>query len=62
MHANFIPPPHPRFQISKTKTTNVELSHEHLNFIWLDFEHALEKTTYENAKNLLKKSRDFLEN
>jgi len=50
------------FFLASTKTTNVKLSHEHLNFIWLDFEHALEKTTYDNAKNLLKKSVDFLDN
>ena len=50
------------FFLGKTETTNVKLSHEHLNFIWLDFQHALEKTTYENAKNLLKKSLDFLDN
>ena len=50
------------FFLGSTKTTNVKLSHEHLNFIWLDFEHALEKTTYDNAKNLLKKSKIFLDN
>ena len=49
------------FFLARTKTTDVKLSHEHLNFIWLDFEHALEKTTYENAKNLLKKSIEFLD-
>ena len=50
------------FFLGSTKTTDVKLSHEHINFIWLDFEHALKKITYENAKNLLKKSRDFLDN
>ena len=50
------------FFLASTKTTDVKLSHEHLNFIWLNFDHALEKTTYENAKNLLKKSKDFLDN
>ena len=49
------------FFLASTKTTNVKLSHEHLNFIWLDFQHALEKITYQNAKNLLKKSRNFLD-
>ena len=50
------------FFLGKTETTDVKLSHEHLNFIWLDFQHALEKITYQNAKNLLKKSRNFLDN
>tara|TARA_B100000686_G_scaffold276915_1_gene296174 strand:- start:1655 stop:2065 length:411 start_codon:yes stop_codon:yes gene_type:complete len=50
------------FFLGKTETTDVKLSHEHLNFVWLDFEHALDKITYDNAKNLLKKSLDFLDN
>ena len=50
------------FFLGKTKTTNVILSHEHIDYIWLEFDSALEKTTYENAKNLLKKSKAFLDN
>tara|TARA_B110000438_G_scaffold171452_1_gene163827 strand:- start:5 stop:409 length:405 start_codon:yes stop_codon:yes gene_type:complete len=50
------------FFLGKTKTTDIILSHEHLDFIWLDFDNALEKITYKNAKNLLKKSRKLLNN
>ena len=50
------------FFLGKTKTIDIILSHEHLDFIWLDFNNALEKITYKNAKNLLKKSRIFLDN
>jgi 8-oxo-dGTP pyrophosphatase MutT (NUDIX family) len=50
------------FFLGKTKTIDIILSHEHLDFIWLDFDDALEKITYKNAKNLLKKSRKFLDN
>ena len=50
------------FFLGKTKTIDIILSHEHLDFIWLDFNNALEKITYKNAKNLLKKSRNFLDN
>jgi len=50
------------FFLGKTETTNIILSHEHLDSIWLDFSDALEKITYKNAKNLLKKSREFLDN
>jgi 8-oxo-dGTP pyrophosphatase MutT (NUDIX family) len=50
------------FFLGKTNTADVILSHEHLDFIWLDFDNALEKITYENAKNLLKKSKAFLDN
>ena len=49
------------FFLGKTKTTKIILSHEHLNYIWLEYDNALEKTTYENAKNLLKKSKEFLD-
>ena len=49
------------FFIGKTDTTEITLSHEHLDFIWLEFDNALNKTTYENAKNLLKKSKVFLD-
>ena len=50
------------FFLGKTKTTNIILSHEHLDFIWLDYDNALTKITYHNAKNLLKKSKEFLDN
>ena len=50
------------FFLGKTKTIDVVLSHEHLDYIWLSFDNALNKITYENAKNLLKKSRNFLDN
>jgi len=50
------------FFLGKTETMNIILSHEHLDFIWLDFDNALNKITYENAKNLLRKSEKFLEN
>jgi len=49
------------FFLGKTQTTEITLSHEHLDFIWLEFDNALNKITYENAKNLLKKSKMFLD-
>jgi len=49
------------FFLGKTNTIEITLSHEHLDFIWLEFDNALNKTTYENAKNLLKKSKAFLD-
>ena len=49
------------FFLGKTQTREITLSHEHLDFIWLEFDNALSKTTYENAKNLLKKSKTFLD-
>ena len=49
------------FFLARTNTTNVTLSNEHLNFIWLDFETAIKKLTYDNAINLLKKSELLLQ-
>ena len=42
-------------------SAGIILSHEHLDFIWLNFDNALERITYENAKNILKKSKEFLD-
>ena len=49
------------FFLGKTKTLNIILSDEHLDYMWLDFRDALMKITYNNAKNLLKKSSEFLD-
>tara|TARA_B100000029_G_scaffold391029_1_gene387826 strand:+ start:264 stop:677 length:414 start_codon:yes stop_codon:yes gene_type:complete len=50
------------FFLAKTNSTKIVLSHEHLDFIWLDYKSALKKLTYDNAINLLKKSELFLQN
>ena len=50
------------FFLARTNSINVILSHEHLDFTWLDYESALKKLTYDNAINLLKKSEFFLQN
>lgn len=49
------------FFLAKTNTKQVEISYEHLDYVWLDFNNALNKITYENAKNILKKSKNYLE-
>lgn len=45
------------FFLASTNTKDVKISHEHLDHIWLEFEDALKKTTYQNAKSLLEKSK-----
>jgi 8-oxo-dGTP pyrophosphatase MutT (NUDIX family) len=45
------------FFLGKTKTSDVTISDEHLNHVWLEYDLAHTKTTYQNAKNLLQKSR-----
>jgi len=48
------------FYLVETKTKNVKVSSEHLGFEWLPYEDALEKLTFKNAKEILKKANQFL--
>ncbi|MDP7323040.1 MAG: NUDIX domain-containing protein [Candidatus Woesearchaeota archaeon] len=48
------------FYIAKTKTKEVKLSFEHIGFEWLPYDKAIEKLTYKNAKEILKKADNFL--
>lgn len=50
------------FFLAKTKTPKVNVSHEHLDYTWLDYENALEKVTYQNAKNILSKANKLFRN
>lgn len=49
------------FFLAKTNTKQVKISYEHLDYVWLDFNNALNKITYENAKNVLIKAKNYLE-
>lgn len=49
------------FFLAKTKTEKVKVSHEHLDYIWLDFKNSMEKITYQNAKNILSKANKLLQ-
>ena len=49
------------FFLAKTNSQEVTLSHEHQDFVWLNFDDAMKKVTYENAMNMLKKSEKFLQ-
>ena len=48
------------FFLAETKTSKVVVSHEHLDYTWLDFENALKKITYQNAKNILSNVNELL--
>lgn len=48
------------FFMMETKTEEVQISFEHVGFIWLDYKHAMEKLTFKNAKDVLQKAHDFL--
>lgn len=44
------------FFLASTVEIKVILSHEHIDYAWLDFEEALVKLTYGNARKVLKKA------
>ena len=48
------------FFLAETKVWDVSLSSEHQNFVWLNFEEAIETLTYDNAKNILKEAHIFI--
>ena len=48
------------FFLAKTNEKNIQLSHEHNDYLWLEYNDALKKTTFENAKNVLSKANEFL--
>ena len=48
------------FYLAETKTEQITISHEHLGFLWTNFENAKQKTTYENAKLIITKAENLL--
>ena len=50
------------FFLAETKIKEIKLSQEHIGFAWLTYKDALERLTFENAKEVLKKANDFLKN
>lgn len=48
------------FYLMETKTEHVQISFEHIGFIWLNYNQAMEKLTFKNAKDVLQKAHDFL--
>jgi len=48
------------FFLAETKTKEIEISHEHSGYIWTDYNSAMEKTTFDNAKTVLTKAQTLL--
>lgn len=48
------------FFVGTTEEQPIRLSREHTGYLWLPYEKAYEKLTYQNAKDLLQKAHDFL--
>ena len=48
------------FFLAETKTKEIEISHEHLDYIWMDYNTAMEKTTFDNARTVLTRAQALL--
>ena len=51
---------HVQYFLAKTNTEDIILSHEHKGFIWLSYEKALSKLTFENARRILREANAFM--
>lgn len=49
------------YYLVKTKQKTVRLSYEHIGFEWLPYSGAIEKLTFRNSKEVLKKGYQFIE-
>ena len=49
------------FYLIQADTERVELSFEHVGYEWLDYQLALERLTFKNAKEVLQKAHAFLQ-
>lgn len=48
------------FFLAETLIQEVKLSYEHLNFDWLNYEDAMQKITFDNAKSIITKANKLL--
>ena len=48
------------FFLAETKTEEVMISHEHLDYTWMDYNTSMEKTTFDNAKTVLTRAQILL--
>ena len=48
------------FFLAQSATEEVTISKEHIGYAWMGYEHAFNKLTFNNAKELLRKADQFL--
>ena len=48
------------FFLAETKTKEIMISHEHLDYTWMDYNTSMEKTTFDNAKTVLTRAQMLL--
>jgi 8-oxo-dGTP pyrophosphatase MutT (NUDIX family) len=50
------------FFLAETKTKEIIISNEHLDYTWMDYNTSMEKTTFDNAKTVLTRAQTLLAN
>tara|TARA_B100000579_G_C22064888_1_gene503158 strand:+ start:93 stop:506 length:414 start_codon:yes stop_codon:yes gene_type:complete len=58
---NAVTPKEVIFFLAESSTKSIQLSSEHHNYRWLNFDLAYDRLTYSNAKEVLVKAKTFLE-
>ncbi len=48
------------FYVGEALSKDVVISNEHVGYVWMSYENALKRLTYENAREILKKANEFL--
>ncbi len=48
------------FFLIETHTEKVKLSYEHVGHTWLDYQNAMKRLTFKNAKDVLQKAHELL--
>ncbi len=48
------------FFLAQTQTREIKLSHEHLDYVWLNLQDAIKKITFENARSVLTNANNYL--
>ncbi len=48
------------FLLCETKTKEVKISSEHLDYAWLEYGEAFERLTFKNSKQMLTKAHEFM--
>ncbi|MCW4046355.1 MAG: NUDIX domain-containing protein [Candidatus Bathyarchaeota archaeon] len=48
------------FYLIETRMEEIKISYEHVGYTWVNYEQAMEKLTFKNAKDVLQKAHEFL--
>ena len=48
------------FYLAETKDKDISISFEHAGYVWLPYEEALAKLTFDNAKGIMRQAGSFL--